>query len=105
MSPERTERISLDRLLSPKARITFRSQGDVFFRMVAEYRSGRRLPPIEVTPRGGNYVILNGVRRALAAKAAGQRDVMAIVVAGAPGAGSGYVVPLNSVLFPRDQRG
>ncbi len=105
------DRIPLRRLWSTKTHISFRDDrcrtpGDRFFELVHRFRTGRRVDPIEVVQHGGNYVILNGVRRALAAKAAGQQGIEATIVHDAvAGRPIGHTVPLSMVLFPHDLRG
>ena len=104
-------RLPLRKLLSTKTRIEFRDnpgqiRGDSFFDLVRRFRTGQRVDPIEVVPRGSNYVIMNGVRRALAAKAAGRPDLEAMIVSSAAaGRSVGFTVPLSEVLFPNDLRG
>ena len=79
--------------------------GQSFFGLVKAFRTGAPVPPIEVRSHAGNYVIMNGVRRALAAKAAGREYIDAILISARAGGGPiGHTVPLSEVLFPHDLR-
>jgi len=105
-----TRRIPIAQLRSPKTRITFRINNDglpgqSFFDLLNSYRNGASIEPIEVATSGEGYVILNGVRRALAALSAGQTFILARVFdAGDVGVPIGESVPLADVRFPFDVR-
>jgi hypothetical protein len=103
-------RIPLDKLLSPKTSLAFRdgpeqAPGESFFRLVDKYRNSEPVEPIQVVPKGSQYVILDGVHRAMAAFAAGRMDIEAVVLSSAVvGAPLGLSVPLDRVMFPFDLR-
>ena len=108
--PDLEANIPIIHLRSPKKRVQFRSgrgqtPGQSFFDLVEAYRSGGTVDPIQVVRTTAGFVILDGVRRALAAKAAGLSKVDARVARRTSvGRSIGATVPLSAVLFPHDHR-
>lgn len=106
----RRTRIAISKLRSSKTSFEFRDSpgqtaGQSFFDLVKSIRNGRAIEAIEVMAKGEEYVILNGVRRAMAALAAGQAFIDAVVVdAAVAGKSGGQTVPLREVRFPYDLR-
>lgn len=104
LMPRQAQNVSLSRLYSPKDRIEARRGEDLphlFLDLLRAFTAGEPVDPIEVVPFRDGYYILNGVRRAVVARAAGVSTIRAVVIPeNVVGKVLGQAFPLAEVAFP-----